>query len=688
MTRQRTCAYAVWATLVVTCGMIGGCPPVTPSNTDPNSESAKLERFQSASELVSFFRSEVIDRRVHNRGFGGFLGLFPAAADAETGGSSNGAGDQSAEYSSTNLQEEGVDEGDVIKSDGTYFYIAKGTSLRIVKAAPTSDLAQVGQLDFDFVVSDLYLYGGKLIVIGQDWGSGGSDPYYPARPEIMIWPPYYLSATTFVTSVDITDPAAPAVAAQNELDGSLASSRLTNDRLILILTVQPELPSNPTTLTVNALDLPDIMPQRRSGATAEYLVPPENWYRPASPDGYFTTAVVTLDAANIDTTVGSLAVMANVGTIYASTEALYLTNADYDASDNYRETTVIHKLSFDADGVAQYAASGRVPGRLLNQFSLSELDGYLRVATYVSNWQIAIDAGTPAANVSSSSAAVGREQSADDTVTTTINETQRPFNAVYVLNQAGEDLAVAGALENISPGERLYAARFVGERGYLVTYQQIDPLFVLDLATPATPTLVGELEIPGYSDYLHPFGDNLLIGVGRSVGMEWGFTEPKGVQLSLFNVSDPNNPTLIEQVELGGFGSSSDVSSDHKAFTFLPSSGVLAIPVQLWTGEGWVYGPSFDGVICYQVAADGFTELGRIASVQYDQWPWNAWRRAAIIGNDVYAITAAGVRAAARSSFATTVQLELTPNAGEFAEYNAVASGAGSAGFTEPGRPD
>jgi len=690
---------------VVGCLLTGGCPPVQPTQTSDNKEAA-LKPFADGTELVAYFRQQAT---AVNTPRGGVLGVLPmmfggAAPMAEqtSGNGADTSGQQAGgtSYSTTNLQEEGVDESDVLKSGGTYFYIAKGATLRIVKATPLAELDEVGRLAFDVPIDSMYLFGGKLLVLGQKYTLVAPQPGQRGMPETMMWPPYYAGASVVVSEVDVSDPGTPAVTATNELDGSLVSSRLTNNRLIMVLTITPTLPTPLNALTINTVTVDDVLPQMRTVAGAAPLVTPENWYHPESPDGYNTTAVVTLDAADIGTVVGSVAVMANAGTVYASTEAVYLTDTAYDYAGNGRETTAVHKLAFDKDGVARYTASGSVPGRLLNQFSLGEYNGYLRLATHVDNWMVAV--GVPGVAVAEAASTAPRAQNAVDAGTgssgtgdaaTGVTATpEQPWNGVYVLGEQDGKLEVVGSVEGIAPGENLYAARFIGARGFLVTFQQIDPLFVLDLATPSKPAVVGELKIPGYSDYLHPLGDNLLIGVGQSTTTApWGGTLRNGVQLSLFDVSDLANPTLIDQLELGGYGSTTDVSWTHKAFAILPDRGLLAIPAQLYDAseqnpETWSWGQqlAFDGVVCFSIdPAAGFTEVGRVASVIYKELGWTDWHRPAFIGDAVYAVTPAGVSGAALDDFTHPQTLELEPNEGELTPYMA----GGGGGSTEPSAP-
>jgi len=485
---------------------IAGCPPWANNQPAQQFGDAKLVPFESADEFLSYFQQQARARTRSRWAWGPLLfgaPLFAAAPEGEADGGTTATEDTGASgtagqsFSTTNIQEVGVDESDVMKSDGTYFYIARGDTLRIVRADPLGELAEVGRLDLDLYADELYLYGSKLLILAQRY-----EQYEPGeRPEIMIWPPYYVGSNLTVLEVDVADPTAPELTRQIELDGALVDSRLTGGRLILVLSIAPELPAEPTPLTIGLMTLEQVLPKARSGETERHMVDWEDCLHPESPDGYFLTAVVTLDAADIETIVHSVAVVAEAGTIYASPEALYVTDSDYDADDNYRETTEIHKFAFDEEGAARYVASGEVPGRLLNQFSLGEYQEYLRVATHVADAAFfGMFADIP---VSSGGGAAAQDM-----------EPPAEFSAVYVLHQTDSTLEVVGAVENIAPGEDLHSARFISDHGFVVTYHKVDPLFVLDLSDPTDPQVVGELVVPGFSDYLHPLDDTHLIGVG------------------------------------------------------------------------------------------------------------------------------------------------------------------------------
>jgi hypothetical protein len=285
--------------------------------------------------------------------------------------------------------------------------------------------------------------------------------------------------------------------------------------------------------------------------------------------------------------------------------------------------TLIHQFSLDAGTAASYVASGEVDGRLLNQFAMSEYNGDLRVATTTDNWG----------------------QFGDQSEST-----------VYVLRPNGTDLAQISSVSGLGKGEQIHSVRFIDDVGYVVTFRQTDPLYVIDLSDPANPTLQGELKIPGYSAYLHPVGDGLLLGVGQDATLEGRTT---GTQLSLFDVSDPTNPQLISSLPIGGH---SDVEWDHKAFLFWEPDGTIVIPVSPGWGD---CGPaetclakeiSGAGGGAIVAALDGrqLTSRGVISHGEQGQRGcWNPLQRSIVIDDEIVTVGLDQMRFSDRATLAT-----------------------------------
>ena len=284
------------------------------------------------------------------------------------------------------------------------------------------------------------------------------------------------------------------------------------------------------------------------------------------------------------------------GEVYMAPDALYVAATTYtDPMGNWTgdPTTSIYKFDVTDSGV-DLGGAGQTPGWVLNSYAMDQYDGYFRIATTTR--------GTVDATVEDDPNAVA-------TGATTSNN-------IFVLEDTGDTLNIVGSLTGIALDERIYSARFEGDRGYLVTYRQVDPLFTIDLSEPTHPVLAGELEMPGYSSYLMPLGDNLLLGIGRNVNDS---SEPIGLKASLFDVSDFSNPKLIDTYyftsdysddQNGWWHSwnSSPAEWDPHAISYFPEEKIIALPVLdygWWHGNGKLQLLSFD-------ATTGFADLGAI----------------------------------------------------------------------------
>jgi len=260
-----------------------------------------------------------------------------------------------------------------------------------------------------------------------------------------------------------------------------------------------------------------------------------------------------------------------------------------------------------------------VDGEILNQFSLGEYEGVLRIATTTGNtWE-------------------GNSR-----------------NNVFCVKSNGDKLEVIGGIRDLAPGERLYSARFVGERGYLVTFVQVDPLFTLDLSDPTNPVVAGELKVPGYSTYLHPLNENYLLSVGQDTVVEDGIVRNGGMQLSIFDVSDFSNPKLLHTAKIGDTGTYSEAMYNHKALTFWPEQNLLALPVNEYavtpSENGDVWENTFNGMVVYHLTDDyDFEMLGRMNLYTYDEtdttYYYPSWYRGVFIGDYFYGMTSRTVKA-------------------------------------------
>jgi hypothetical protein len=534
-------------------------------------------------------------------------------------------------FSVTNVQETGVDEPDLVKTDGTRMFVlaqgavqaldVRGGEPRLVGTFPVSGIE----------APQLLLAGDRLAVIGFG-ASLAHIPIEPGEPTETAGP----RAVVRMLVLDVSDPARIRVAGAASAEGQLVSARLTGSTVRVVVSTQPGwLPESPAGdwLTEWAYGseqpgdadgiyerwVPRIAIEDAEGdvVTSTPIVPCRAVSRPEAFSGHGLTSVVSLDLAGDLALVDRDAVLGDAQTVYASPTSIYVATQPWvgDVGLDGRAATSIHRFDTSAAGSAEYRSSGVVPGYLLNQWSLSEHDGLLRVAT------------------------TGEPPWWDDTSGT---ESQ-----VVVLAERGDRLQPIGAVGGLGRGERIFGVRFAGSVGYVVTFRQTDPLYTLDLSDPRHPRVVGELKIPGYSAYLHPLDDGLLLGVGQDA-TETG--QVLGTQIALFDVSDLAHPERLHKRTLDG--ARSEVESDHHAFLWWAKRRLGVMPVEgpvpsvLASGDEW-----FRGAVGFEVDRErGIAPRGVLAH------PGDAQiRRAVVIGDELLTISEAGVEASDIDTFAEDV---------------------------------
>ncbi len=528
-----------------------------------------MQRFTSLAELVSFAGAAPSYTDYwywSGRGDGLLTSNGLAAAEASA-----------PDYSATNVQVEGVDEADIVKSDGRYIYLAIDNRLIIAWAYPPEEAKVVWEHELGGSIAGIFISGDKLAVLE----AGG--PVYASdwRPgEAQTRPDRYREETS-IRVYDVADRVDPVLDREVSVDGYYVCARMIGDWVYLVA-------NGPAWVGEDETGLPWI-----DADNGTVQIPAEEIWHSPSPDGpcSFTT-IMSVNVADKETEAAhETLLLGGASTVYVSLSNIYVTFPTWSGASG---GTSIHRLHIN-QGRIDYHATGDVPGSLLNQFSLDERGEYLRVATTVWN-----------RNVSPAQA--------------------RQTNNVYVLDQA---LDITGHLENLAPGESIHSARFMGSRCYLVTFQKVDPLFVIDLADPLHPAILGELKITGYSDYLHPYDENHIIGIGKEAAAaeEGDFAWYQGVKISLFDVSNVAHPVEIAKYQIGDRGTDSPVLSDHKAFLFDRSRNLLVLPVSLAQIDrqqypeeipSWAYGTTvWQGAYVFDVSLEqGLSLRGRIA-----HWP-------------------------------------------------------------------
>jgi hypothetical protein len=539
-----------------------------------------------------------------------------ALADDGAGGADRDeAGQPTAgeDFSGTNVQEAGVDEPDRVKSDGDTMYVVNESGLTILDITG-DDPVELGSLRLrEAWDAQLLLDGDRLLITSSVYGVV---PFAGERiaPDSL---PYGGAGVATITLVDVSDPSDPQVSERLTVDGATVSSRLVDGVARVVIRteqginlpwVMPEgsglraerraLEANKDLIRASEAEdwIPYYIHETADGDASEgTLLPCNRISHPQEFAGLGVLSVLTVDVAGGGLLPGDAAigVLAGGDTVYASAERLYVATTrwfDWESmNDRARRDaaedviTELHAFDISDPATTGYVASGQVPGTLLSQWAMSEHEGRLRVASTIGDpwgW----DNRGPSESV------------------------------VTVLEAQGAELVEIGQVAGLGLTERIYAVRFIGDVGYVVTFRQTDPLYTLDLSDPTDPQVTGELKIMGYSAYLHPMGDGLLLGVGQDADAEGRI---KGTQLSLFDVSDPADPQRLDQVTLAD--GMSEVEYDHHAFLHWPATGLTVVPFQQWHWDEATGKDSSDsGALAFTVSRDdGIVEAGTLRHVPF-----------------------------------------------------------------------
>ena len=406
------------------------------------------------------------------------------AEDAESSMESTAA--NNGDYSQTNLQEVGVDEGDIVKTDGNYIYALYGSTVRIIKAEGENleKISEISLPERDEEVHEMYLDGNVLNLIAT-----GNEASIDEQEEDV----YFIDRKSYtrVYTYDIHEKETPKLSGYTEQEGYYKTSRKNGDMLYVFTEYTPIIKDTQESST--------IMPRVSGG-----VMPLEDIYLPEYADQAGYLVIASVDVKQPEKVVDHKAIVSAADRFYVSTENIYGISSHY---ENGRDYTQILKFSY-RDGKIKPAAAGDIRGYLNDTFSMNEHEGYLRV------------------------------------VATDWNNDEELTN-LYVLD---ENLDVYGKIENLAPGESIRSARFLGDIGYFVTFRDTDPLFSVDLSSPKEPKILGELKVTGFSAYLHFYGENKLLGIGNEVDPETG--EYKGIKVSMFDISDPSDVKEIDKYVL------------------------------------------------------------------------------------------------------------------------------------------
>lgn len=553
-----------------------------------------------------------------------------ANANPSTGGDT---ARESTDYSTTNVQVKGVDEPDIIKTDGKYIYTVtnfneytsqNGARVSIIQADKNGEMTQLWQnVSKEETINEIFLENNRLVLLKSPNSTGYIRYAQSSDKAIMAESG---SATdynwTFVEIYDVTDPKAPKLTRRFEQEGFYTTARTLNGYLCLV--------SGKSVYTItDTTKAEDIVPKTadsRTGGTAKVLPASKIMVMPDLNAINFTT-VTMLSISNASEAASTQAVMASGGIYYANLENIYIASYRYDWTPITgmaksmmavgTSSTEIVKVSL-LNGKVTPLYTGTVKGTLCSQFAMDEYNGYFRVATNLWDYN-------------------------------TTTQTSKQTNNFYVLDK---NMKIVGTLEGLAPGENMYSVRFEGNTVYAVTYRQTDPFFVIDLTNPTKPVVKGELKIPGFSQYLHPYSDTLMIGFGMDT-IETSSTTAltQGFKISMFDVSDPANPKEVHKILIGDRGSYSPINYNHKALLFSKDKNIIGIPITIYksaTGDPKSYGElSFEGYIVLGYdATKGFYEKGRVthitdlaAAMTYRTGTYQTINRAIYIGDVLYTLS-------------------------------------------------
>jgi uncharacterized secreted protein with C-terminal beta-propeller domain len=601
----------------------------------PNSNiggSTVAESYEELYTLLSELRSEIkYEYAATDR-----AAASPAAApQAAAGAVDSGTWDDTPEFSDTNLQVAGVQEADIVKTDGKYIYALSNEYLYIVSAVD-GELQKVSQIARNISGEEgrkgknsfeMYVNGDRLIVLTNYYSyyigpwRGGAEPAVDLVPEKRAYiMPYFGANEVGVEIYDISDRANPRQLNTLSQSGSYVSSRMIGDALYLV--------SNHSIYSDIAKDMPETyVPQvYRNGEGSlleaqDICIAIAPGFRPASAQYLVVSGIDTSGGGEI---VSTKSILGYGNTVYSSEDNLYV--AAYSQldteEDKYSDATKLYRFSL-RNGNIEFEAEGIVPGTIINQFAMDEHKGTFRIVTTIYSYTYS-------------------DGQSGDMVWRSIIDSKQ-YNALYTIDL---NLNIIGKIENLAPDERVYSVRFLGDTGYFVTFRQVDPLFAVDLSDPANPVILSALKIPGFSEYLHPFADGLLFGLGKDADEASG--RAGFLKLSMFDISDPADVSEINKLIINDTYYS-EVSYNHKAILIDSTKNIIAFPAD---GKYFIYSYSRD---------KGFEEKAVISLHQNDKDYYYYYQnlRGLYIGDYLYVVSELGISSYSMQTYRLQDTLDL-----------------------------
>ncbi|AWE06146.1 hypothetical protein DCE79_01540 [Lysinibacillus sp. 2017] len=579
---------------------------------------ATVKQITSQEDLKSYFEAYIAMEQVAAERWeqNALMSETESSSNTATQESKSDSGrGSSGDFSTTNNQVDGIEEGDMSVTDGKYIYTLSDNRIIIIDA---ENLKVVKRLTVtkNAYPTNLMLHKHTLIVTYSDYVELQREPYYDGK------------SVTKIVFYDVTDAKNPKLIREVGQDGDMMNVRKSGNFLYVVSSRTPNYWMMSETPNL------ELRPATYEDGKEKLLPFDQIRILPESnqPSYLLVSAIDVDNVTNAKWTTESF--LGNSGQLYMSKNAIYIAGMNYNwLTTGIAETTLVDEAKIIAPPVQEnetklykikvdqtkitLAGEGKVKGSVLNQFSMDEHNGYFRIATTEGNsW----------------------------------GATTNSKNHLFILDG---NLKQVGVVSDLAKGERIYSARFVGDKAYLVTFKETDPLFVIDTKNPAAPKVLGELKIPGFSNYLHPIDENHLLGIGydTEVRMEEGSKEPivltGGMKLSLFDITDFSQPKEQQSVVIGGRGTYSNVQYDHKALFRDPRNHYFGFPIT-------VYQPADDedqdrlkyegtGANIYKVTADGITLTAELIEKarpgeQYED-SYNTVQRILYVGDQLFTVS-------------------------------------------------
>ncbi|MCU7920314.1 MAG: beta-propeller domain-containing protein [Candidatus Thiodiazotropha sp. (ex Epidulcina cf. delphinae)] len=586
--------------LVVVLALLSGCRSSGNGDDSAFQYRPQLQTFNHCDDLESY----LIETAQKQQQLLAYTQTLPIVSlDDVTSGTptENGADDTDSpsainDLTGTNNQVTGVDEADFVKTNGDYTYLLSGGYFIILKTWPAAQSEEVSRTKIEGEPRALFVHEAIAWIVSD-----------LSQADYLQLPPESLSADfsprlnqlSRISLFQISDPQLPVLIRKTTLESEYSDARMIGHQVYLIVSAYLDL--SPVLDDAESIGISDLLPEMtdntapsQSGQTTTALVSEcDAIHRPETANGTGTLTILSFDLKSPLSDIPSQSILSNTGMVYATQNHLYVASIEdqfwtwLPVMEGEEEQpipgTTIHKFSLQS--MPQYLASGRVEGRLINQFAMDEHQGVLRLVTTEQNWWTTAD----------------------------------PENRLFILEQSGNQLIQRSHLEGLGkPGDRIYAARFIQEKGFLVTFRQIDPFYTLDLSDSYRPVVAGELEVPGFSTYLHPIDEDLILAIGRDTNLG-------GLKLSLFDIGDFQQPELLYD-HLIGAGSYSEAEYNHHAFTWFAREQMLAIPVTRWNRSlsepiSSGFADIFNGLELFEVTRE--QGIQPYASIDHDIFYWD-----------------------------------------------------------------